>query len=197
MALLRSARGAFLLTACVAISAPTWADAATATAPSPTVSVTTSLAGKALPTSTVTASWQITHAGQDATLSIQGTPVAPTSTWVTATWYSSVRSVAKNRSEFDVSVDNQHSYLVPGSPNNELAYVVYQRVIPRKGRPGPWQRVDALSTTDQYAPLMGSDGKVDDTLTSSVSQLKQWRVDITMRCYDTSSEKVAIHIWAR
>jgi len=148
--------------------------------PQPTVTITTTVGGQALPTPAMTGSWTVMRPGRAATLTVTGGSATGTVTTITSTWVSSLR---RSRGlQFGCAMD--YDTALPGSANNAVTIHVQYRT--KKG--ASWQESGSGQFSHTSQPLdAGTEGAGSEFAFLRPVRI-QWRVQMTATYNDTSRQ---------
>jgi hypothetical protein len=148
--------------------------------------------GRLAPVSLASAKWNVITPYQEATLLVKSASVTGTTTTVVGRWYSSWRSVLKNRVELTIVFNSHQTSVLPGTPSDQWTYRIEERV-PR----GHWRVIDDYVATSDYSPAQGGSHRLSESLIPTQSSVKQWRVTLAATCRDSSTSTWSAHIWVR
>lgn len=151
--------------------------------PAPTLSITTSVQGQALPASPTQGSWTVTNPGRRATLSVSGPVASGSVTTVRSSWTSAWRWAPRHKIAIYASVENNFDDVAGTAEKNRVAMVMQAR---RKGH--HWQTVMREVMSHSAMTLTPAAFGSGVGLGMLQRERLQWRVLMTATFTDTSTE---------
>ena len=157
-------------------------------APAPTLRISTSLAGRALPASGISGAWSV--ARRAATLDLHGYTVTGSTTSVQAVWTSRWLSTRPRRPVLDVQVDDGHWVLAPGMDASSWQYRLEARTVG-----GRWRRVPGGVVTTEPAEPLARTGSGAATSVIALRRVEvQLRVTFRAQTRDTAQAGLSLAV---